>query len=274
MAVSDYRQGKWTPKKVSKDFDESGCDYDRRNRHGSSTTSFPSTAARSTGASCIKFERLQSRAATATEQAELHGAFEIAGCKGVPELTTVRRLLSTRHSAGVGFSRSVPTPDEHTRVHEVGRTRAGAMNSDTRRSSRPSAERFHPRERLLRLSPTALRFTPVLMQTPGIFSMSPPWHLSYFDKLLLDGQLALGLATSRRAAHSPIGNLAAVLLQRQKAHVLRPALALARAETDRPDRRRRTSDTTTRRSRKASASGRTTSRDRCRPGWTASTSPP
>ena len=26
MAVSDYRQGKWTPKKVSKDFYESSCD--------------------------------------------------------------------------------------------------------------------------------------------------------------------------------------------------------------------------------------------------------
>ena len=34
---------------------------------------------------------------------------------------------------------------------------------------------------------------PVLMQTPGIFRMTPPWHLSYFDRLWLDGLLLLPL---------------------------------------------------------------------------------
>ena len=37
-----------------------------------------------------------------------------------------------------------------------------------------------------------LRYTPVLMQTPWFFKMSPPWHLSYLDKFSLDGILALG----------------------------------------------------------------------------------
>ena len=36
----------------------------------------------------------------------------------------------------------------------------------------------------------SLHFTPVLMQTPWIFKMTPPWQLSYFDRLLLDGLLA------------------------------------------------------------------------------------
>src|SRR5205085_5778311 len=33
------------------------------------------------------------------------------------------------------------------------------------------------------------QFTPVLMQTPWIFTMSPAWHLSYLDRLWLDAQL-------------------------------------------------------------------------------------
>ena len=32
----------------------------------------------------------------------------------------------------------------------------------------------------------ALRFIPLLNQTPDLFRMSPPWHLSYFDRLWLD----------------------------------------------------------------------------------------
>ena len=67
------------------------------------------------------------------------------------------------------------------------------------------------------------------MQTPWIFKMTPPWHLSYLDRLLLDGQSApaFGRSSRRAAALRPARKLAAVLLQRQEAHVLRPALALA-----------------------------------------------
>jgi hypothetical protein len=36
------------------------------------------------------------------------------------------------------------------------------------------------------------RFTPVLMQTPWNFRMTPAWQLSYFDRLLADGLLSLG----------------------------------------------------------------------------------
>ena len=42
----------------------------------------------------------------------------------------------------------------------------------------------------------AARFTPVLLQTPWFFRMTPPWHLSYFDELLLDGLSAMGLLSA------------------------------------------------------------------------------
>src|SRR5206468_9419371 len=36
------------------------------------------------------------------------------------------------------------------------------------------------------------RFTPLLSQTPWLFKISPPWQLSYFDRLFFDAQLAPG----------------------------------------------------------------------------------
>ena len=51
MAVSDYRQGKWTPKRVSKDFDESELLYMPSRSSASTTDSSRSIAARSTGGS-------------------------------------------------------------------------------------------------------------------------------------------------------------------------------------------------------------------------------
>ena len=62
--------------------------------------------------------------------------------------------------------------------------------------------------------------------------MTPPWHLSYLDRLLLDGLVGAGPSDQQTIARAH-RNLAAVFLQRQKAHVLRSALAPARRETAR-----------------------------------------
>src|SRR5690606_36904201 len=53
----------------------------------------------------------------------------------------------------------------------------------------------------LRFTPVPTQ-TPVLMQTPWFFKTTPPLHLSYLDKLLLDGQLVPGLDIGRQL---PIG---------------------------------------------------------------------
>jgi hypothetical protein len=47
---------------------------------------------------------------------------------------------------------------------------------------------------------SASRFRQVLEQTPGIFKVSPPWHLSYFDRLHFDGQMTLA-SQSATAIH-------------------------------------------------------------------------
>src|SRR6185295_9952776 len=34
-----------------------------------------------------------------------------------------------------------------------------------------------------------LRLTPILLQTPDLFAVAPPWHLSLFDRWLLDANV-------------------------------------------------------------------------------------
>ena len=99
-------------------------------------------------------------------------------------------------------------------------------------------ERFHPRE-LLCQSVATLRSRRCCVQTPWIFKMSPPWHLSYLDKLL-DGlahsALPAWVLEKLLRSCTAAGELAPVLLQRQATHVLRSALDQAdpgRADKDR-----------------------------------------
>ncbi len=145
-------------------------------------------------------------------RAGIFGGFESRGCKGVPELTfddasgSFEHAIRPERKGGRQYRRpflkwveliayATDAPDE--RLH------AGEPGSASCTTGR-------------------VLHAPVLMQTPGIFRMTPPWHLSYLDKLGLDGQLAL--AALIRDVPTPVGrHLAAVLLQRQEAHVLRPA---------------------------------------------------
>ena len=83
MAVSEYRQGKWTPKRVSKDFDESALV--RRRRSCSKYYSFfADRPQRDRRALRHQVPRATASAATAPSRPSCLGAFEIAGCKGVP----------------------------------------------------------------------------------------------------------------------------------------------------------------------------------------------
>ncbi len=105
MAVSDYRQGKWTPKKISKDFYQSGwiteVDIVRKFYHF-----IPVDRSNIDGRFIINFGGY-SLGSDGYEQAELHGAFEITGCKGVPELTADMGTYTPAPSARMGFSRAI-----------------------------------------------------------------------------------------------------------------------------------------------------------------------
>ncbi|NER50334.1 MAG: hypothetical protein F6J92_27395, partial [Symploca sp. SIO1A3] len=159
LAVSDYRQGKWSPKRISKDFDESFLHYDVEivKKHYQFLFIDRSEIDGRLGISYKGF----SLGSNGKNQAQLLGGFEISGCQGVPERTTSFGLFNTLRPE-VSSTGVLP---EFAKWVEL--------------SDRVDGDDFT-------LQPSSL----VLKQTPGIFKMTPPWHLSYFDKLWLNGLLA------------------------------------------------------------------------------------
>jgi hypothetical protein len=172
MAVSDYRQGKWTPKRVSKDFDESHWyDVEIVRKH---YRFFPIDRSWVDGRFGVRYEG-DSIGSDGYSKAYLYGAFEISGCEGVPERTS---LPGT-------FVHAIQPEWDST---ESKTTFLKWIELSTRHDY---PDNDFTLENYFSNLPDTLRFTPVLMQTPWIFKMSPAWHLSYLDKLWLDGLLAL-----------------------------------------------------------------------------------
>jgi hypothetical protein len=186
MAVSDYRQGKWAPKLVSKDFYESSWITEVATVR-KFYNFIPIDRSDIDGKFVIKFSGY-SLGSDGYEQAELHGVFELTGCKGVPELAilpgTYKQVIQPEwasigqydNKSYTGFMKWIELGNHDEFGHLVGR--------------HDYPENDFTLENVFSAQSDNLRFTPVLMQTPGIFKMTPPWHLSYLDKLWLDGQLA------------------------------------------------------------------------------------
>ncbi len=173
MAVSDYRKGKWTPKKVSKDFAESyyyDVDIVKKNYRF-----FPIDRSEIDGRFGIKFEGY-SLGSDGYSKAGLSGAFEIAGCKGVPELTDLPGYFS--HS----IRPEVDSTGYDTVFHKWAELGPYPPRLDYPQNDLSLQTTGSSRERAI----------PILIQTPWLFKVAPPWHLSYFDKLLLDGLVGLG----------------------------------------------------------------------------------
>ncbi len=202
MALSDYRQGKWTTKKVSKDYYQSSW-ITVIDTVPKFYFFLPLDRSQTDGRFLIKFGGY-SLGSDGFEQAELFGAFELAGCKGVPELVTFRGNYKSAIQpewASVGeyqnpnksytaFMKWVElgTPDEFG--HLIGRH--DDPENDFTLENMFSTEGF--------------RYTSVLLQTPWFFRMTPPWQLSYLDWLFQDGLSTLGLqnvAAARSSIESP-----------------------------------------------------------------------
>ncbi len=188
LAVSEHRQGAWTPKKVAKDFYQSGwitmVDTVRKFYQF-----IPIDRSDIDGRFLIKFGGY-SLGADGFEQAELFGTFEINGCTGIPELVPIAgnyKPAITPEWAAVGQYRN---PDKSysafMKWDEVGRRdEFGGLvgRHDAPQNDFTLENGF--------ASDASARYTPVLLQTPWFFRMSPPWQLSFFDRLLLDGLTAL-----------------------------------------------------------------------------------
>jgi hypothetical protein len=203
LALSEYLQGKWAPKKVSKDFYESSwitvVETVRKFYHF-----IPVDRSDIDGRFLIKFGGY-SLGSDGYEQAELFGAFELGGCKGVPELSSIPgnykqaiqpewASVGEYHNPDKSYTAfmkwmELGIPDEFGHLiarHDIPQNDFTLENNFSNQA-------------------TNSRFTQVLMQTPWVFKMTPPWQLSYLDRLLLDGLLALGSGI-RNEIPAPIGS--------------------------------------------------------------------
>lgn len=176
MAMSDYRQGKWTPKRISKDGHTSGwynVEIVKKYYHF-----YPIDRSEIDGRYGIWYGG-ESLGSDGLQHAWMTGTFEISGCKGVPKLT---------HFGGNPWH--VIRPEETS----VGNDTAYLKWVELKEGSRDDYpdDDFTLKNHFSNL-PEILRFSQILIHTPGIFKMTPPWQLSYFDKLYFDGLLAFSI---------------------------------------------------------------------------------
>ncbi len=175
MAVSEYIQGTWTPKRVSKDFElakdvyteEVIKDYYQFLLTDQSVTS---------GRFSIKSEGQGLGSVDGHACAKLNGAFEISKRNGVPE-------RSPEESPGFWdkFMHSLyPEPIS------VGGPKLLRWVEGAPRIDRP-ADDLTVRSHFATQDPKTRK---LLGKTPGNFKVLPAWQLSYFDKIWLDGLAA------------------------------------------------------------------------------------
>ncbi|MBI1853620.1 MAG: hypothetical protein HYR85_25055 [Planctomycetes bacterium] len=171
MAVSEYRQGKWTPKKLSTDFDESEIFKDEFVRRG--YLFMPIDRSETNGQFGINyFGVVYGRNKLTYGFAKLDGAFDVAGCKGIPELTrSLGRFLPI-------FRPEMADHESQRWVEFNQYERSDKENDLTLRQFIAGAVPKQDGSQLL-------------VQTPDRFRIVPPWQMSYFDKLWDNGKFFL-----------------------------------------------------------------------------------
>ncbi len=217
MACSDYRLGKWTPKRVSTDFVMSSAYQDDIVRKFYEF--YLVDRSEIDGRFGINFE---GRSVAGSEFAPifvafLNGGFEIAGCKGLP----VKANLP-------GNFEHVVRPETESVGNQTAFLKWVELSN---RTDVPPADDFTLQNFFFTGNGAAL--TPLLRQTPGIFKDSPPWHMSYMDKFLADAQEILAQFTDRRTL--PIGSwLPFFYNDKKRTFFVLPTIAPPRSRDDNP----------------------------------------
>lgn len=168
IALSEYRQKKWTPKRVSKEFNESESAHDVElvRKH---YQFFPVDFGKGIS---IQYSG-ESLGSDRKRHAFLKGAFKISSCKGYPE--------KEFHSMYNFLHVSRPEKDAVDK---------DAVDNDTvflkwvELENRDYPDKDFSLENKLPGLSEAERLIQVLRQTmPGTFKIIPPWHPSYLDRL-------------------------------------------------------------------------------------------
>ncbi len=198
MAVSDYRQGKWMPKRISKDsFDSSGSFggaywFDIVRKFYRFIVVDRSAI---DGRFFIRFYGSSVARDGSSGWAALSGAYDIAGCHGVPERTeelgNYKFAIQPEWYSVGQYSQWLQSESEFAKWNELGRR--DEFGNEIPRHDAPEDD-FTLENTFAPLN--GARFTTVLLQTPWFFRMTPPWQLSYLDELFLDGLSTLGLLSA------------------------------------------------------------------------------
>ena len=178
MAMSRYRQGKWTPKKVSKDAYETLFGHKKeiiRNHY----RFWAIDRTELDGRFFIRFEGHSDPKYPGPEKefwAGVSGCFEVGGCDGGLELCDLP-----------GQFQHVLIPDrieKFVRLQKWVESQSLPRNEFTLIDKSLVKTTNQPPSRAGAAGPIPI--TPILIQTPNIFKVTPPWHLSLMDKVWLD----------------------------------------------------------------------------------------
>lgn len=149
LAGSEYRNKKWTAKKISSDFFESSVYTGRFDT--ASIEFYPINKSDTNGVVGIKFK------------GSMQGAFELFGCAGIP----IKSSIS-------GNFNHLLKPDQST-VRNL-----DYVENSTRTDTPQNDFSLKPKNNAYQLQP----LLSVLNKTPNLFQTYFPWNLSYMDKLI------------------------------------------------------------------------------------------
>ena len=181
MAMSSYRQGQWTPMKISKHYYETASyDVEIVRKH---YRFFPIDRTGVDGRFGIHVEG-SSLGRDGNPRASLSGAFEITGCQGTPEpsgyLGNFKPILKPEWESAGNYTTYMKWA-ELGQLDEFGfaQSRHDTPQNDFTLENQSSSQS------------NGLWLTTLLHETPWFYRMSPLWHLSYLDRLLQDGLMVL-----------------------------------------------------------------------------------
>lgn len=203
MAMSNLRSGQWTPKMLSKEYSESSSYTGQVAKQHYEF--FPVGQSGIDDRFGIKFNG-HSILNSGSQGAFISGTFELTGCSGLPELGHLPgyfQHILRPETASVG------SLTRYARWRELS-ARGDAPENDLTLVTGGAAAR-------------------VLDETPWTFFITPPWHLSYLDRLLNDGMASLSQFTDRQA--TPIGSwLPFFYNDRKRTFFVLPALVNLRSD--------------------------------------------
>jgi peptidoglycan hydrolase-like protein with peptidoglycan-binding domain len=176
MAVSEYRNGKWTPKKVSVDaFETAAYVGEMKNKY---FEFWPIDRSEIDGRFAITFAGFYMAWLSGENHQEwLKGSFEIFGCKGIPEKSDVPGEF--KHYI---VPDRVETPTECMKYIEV------SVQTNKRDDFSFIVDGSSKTPSYARALQSVIT---VLDLTPPLFKIAMTWHPSFFDRLLIDSTLAL-----------------------------------------------------------------------------------